>query len=188
MVRSRRSAFTLFETVLVMMVLVIVAGVCYPSIKGMYGSYKLNGAVDSVRSAWAEARSRAISEGRPYRFSVEPNGSHYRVAPDSPDYWPGSGSGDDPNGKGMVLEKALPAGVHFNVSGDSKGPPPDPPSNSNDEKERPATGTWNTGVVFLPDGSAKDDVKITFQVRGARPTALQLRGLTGNVSVQVVKQ
>jgi len=188
MVRSRRSAYTLFEVVLVMAVMVIAAAVCYPSLKSMYGAYKLNGAVDSVRSAWADARGRAIAEGRPYRFSVEPNGSHYRVAPDSADYWAGaSGPSNDPNGKGLVLEKALPAGVHFNVNGDDKGAPPDLPNDSKDDN-KPASGSWTTGVVFQPDGTAKDDVKITFRVRGARPTTLQLRGLTGNVSVQVVKQ
>jgi hypothetical protein len=47
-----------------------------------------------------------------------------------------------------------------------------------------SSDAWATTVVFLPDGTAREDVKITFQVRGARPTALHLRGLTGNVSVQ----
>jgi len=39
-------------------------------------------------------------------------------------------------------------------------------------------------VTFKPDGTAAEDVKITFYVRGAKPTSLQLRGLTGNVTVQ----
>jgi len=186
MSHSRRSAFTLFEIVLVMAVLVIASALCYPSLKAMLPSYKLNGAVDSVRSAWAEARARAISEGRPYRFSIEPNGNHYRVAPDSADNWPGSSESCNDPAKGLIFQKALP-GVRFTLNGDSQGGPPDLP-NDKDDKERPASGTWTTGVVFLPDGSAKDDVKVTFHVRGARPTALQLRGITGNVSVQVVKQ
>jgi len=190
MVRSRRSAYTLFEIVLVMAVVVILSAIAYPSLKSMYGPYKLNGAIDSVRGAWSEARARAIAEGRPYRFSVEPNGTHFRVAPDSGDYWGGSsGPSNDPNGQGLVMERALPSGVHFTVEGGGCGGAPPDSSNDKDDGSRSASGSWTTGVVFQPDGSAKgtsgDDIKLTFQVRGARTTALQLRGMTGNVSVQV---
>jgi prepilin-type N-terminal cleavage/methylation domain-containing protein len=87
MTRSRRPGFTLLETLIVLAIMVILAGLTYPSIKGSFGYYKLHGAVDSVRAAWAHARSQAILESRPYRFAVEPNGSHYRVAPDQPDFW-----------------------------------------------------------------------------------------------------
>ena len=181
--RSRRSAYTLFEVVLVGAVLTILAAVSYPTLKNMYGYHKLNGAVDSVRAAWAEARSRAIDEGRPYRFSVEPNGSHYRVAPDEDDYWSGgSGPANDPNGKALVLEKALPGGVRFALG--DEAPAADDAAPDNGKEDCKASGNWSTGAVFLPNGTARDDVKITFQVRGVRPTAIQLRGLTGNVSVQ----
>ena len=97
--KKRRSGASLLEVVVVLAIMVIISALAIPSIQAMYGSYKLNGAVDSVRAAWADARSRAIDEGRPYRFSVEPNGTHYRVAPDDPDYWPGSGPANDPNGE-----------------------------------------------------------------------------------------
>jgi len=178
--RSRRSGYTLFELILVGAVIVILGGICYPSLKNMYGSHKQNGAVDSVRSAWAEARAHSINEGRPYRFSIEPNGSHYRIAPDNSDYWPGSGSANDPQGKGKVVEGALPGGVRFSLGDDKAAPPP--ASADSDKDDKPASGHWATGVVFLPDGTAKDDVKITFQVRGVRSTSILLRGLTGNVS------
>jgi hypothetical protein len=181
--RTRRSAYTLFEVVLVCFVLTVIAGLAVPSLKGMYGSYKLNGAVDSVRAAWAQARARAIDEGRPYRFAVEPNGSHYRVAPDRPEFWSGGAKPAGEHGKALVLEEALPAGVHFNIGDAAGGPPPSAPDDAKEEKTK-ASGEWSTGVTFLPDGTAKEDVKITFQIRGARPTSLQIRGITGNVTVQ----
>src|SRR5206468_2391955 len=106
MTRSHRTGFTLFEMVIVLALMVILAGIFYPSLKGMFGYFKLHGGVDSVRAAWAHARGRAIEEARPYRFAIEPGGAHYRVAPDDPKYWPGDGG--EP---GVVLEKALPAGV-----------------------------------------------------------------------------
>jgi hypothetical protein len=179
--RSRRSGYTLFEVVLVGAVLTILAAISVPSLKNMYGIHKLNGAVDCVRAGWAEARARAIDEGRPYRFSIEPNGSHYRVAPDNPEYWSGGAPSTGSQGKGLVLEKALPGGVRFALGDEA---PATPAGGSDGKEDSKPSGSWTTGVVFLPNGSASDDVKITFRVRGVKPTSIQLRGLTGNVSVQ----
>jgi prepilin-type N-terminal cleavage/methylation domain-containing protein len=185
--RTRRSGYTLFEVVMTLAVMVIITAIAVPSLKNMYGYHKLNGAVDSVRGAWAEARSRAINDGRPYRFSVEPGGTHFRVAPDEQDYWSGSAPANDPNGKGLVLEHSLPSGVHFSVNAaGSSAPLSEPSDNAHDDEKTKASGEWTTGAVFLPNGEARDDVKITFQVRGVRPKTLQLRGLTGSVTVQNV--
>src|SRR6476619_6079383 len=94
--RTRRRGFTLFETLLVAGLLVIVAALAYPSLRGSYGYFKLHGGIDAVRAAWADARARAIQESRPYRFSVEEGGSHFRIAPDRADYWSGGpGPADD---------------------------------------------------------------------------------------------
>src|SRR5262245_32030612 len=94
--RKRRSGYTLFEVVLVCAVMLIGTSLFVPSLRSMHGSYKLNGAVDTMRTAFAQARARAIEDSRPYRVSIEPDGSHYRVAPDQADYWSGSPPADDP--------------------------------------------------------------------------------------------
>lgn len=191
--RTRRSGFTLFEIVMTMAVILILSAIVYPSIKNMYGAHKLDGAIDSVRGAWAEARARAIHEGRPYRVSVEPgksiepSGTHFRVAPDDQDYWSGTGGSkpdNDANGKALILVNSLPSGVHLSINGDSSSPPPETSDAGVNEKESKPSGEWTTVAVFLPNGEARDDVKITFQVRGVRPKVLQLRGLTGSVAVQ----
>jgi len=185
---SRRKGYTLLEVLLVAAVMVVFAALAVPSLKSMHGSYKMTGSVDAVRSAWAQARARAIEEGRPYRFAVEQDGSYYRVAPDRPDYWSGSGPGEDPQGKGFVLEQSLPGGVRFNVNGDlASAAPPDDPS-PKDEKPAPSADSYTVAAVFLPDGTAREDVKILFQVRGATPTMVHLRGLTGSVSVTPMKR
>ena len=184
--KTRRPAASLLEVLVVMTILVVISALTVPSLQAMYGSYKLNGAVDSVRSAWADARGRAIEEGRPYRFAVEPEGSSFRVAPDQNEYWDGSGGTpeNDPNGKGLVLEKSLPGGVRFTVNGEAAAnTPAEPTGDSLDEKPVTASN-WSTAVVFLPDGTAREDVQVQFSVRGCKPTSLQLRGLTGNVSVK----
>jgi prepilin-type N-terminal cleavage/methylation domain-containing protein len=191
-----RPGYTLMEAMLVVAVIALLAAICVPSLKGMYGYYKLNGAVDSVRSAWAHARARAIEEGRPYRFAVVADAGSFRVAPDQADYWGGSPPADDPHGKGFVLEQSLPKGVHFTLGGDSQAPgvggtpadgeedvPGDLAAGRKDQNHA-SLDAYTTAAVFLPDGTARDDVKIVFQVRGAQPTAIQLRGMTGSVTVK----
>jgi len=181
MTARKRPGYTLFEVVLVCAVLLLSASILVPSLRTMYGSYKLNGAVDSMRAAFAQARARAVEESRPYRVSIEPDGGHYRVAPDHADYWSGSPPADDPQGKGMVLEDSMPAGVRFSLGGESKDLPGD---DSETEKPGPSPDAYTTAAVFLPDGTAREDVEICFQVRGARPATLQLRGLTGATTVR----
>ncbi|MFO0879279.1 MAG: hypothetical protein U0840_18190 [Gemmataceae bacterium] len=179
----RRAGYSLFEVILVCAVLVILASLAYPSLRGMYPYYKLQGAVDSVRAAWAQARSRAIEEGRPFRFAVENQGRHYRVAPDTPEAW-GSGSSD-----GMVIEQALPPGVTFTLNGEPAAASSlEEPTTQGDKKSNLSPDAYTPAVVFLADGTAREDVRIVFQIKGVRPTALQLRGLTGTSSVQQLSQ
>jgi type II secretory pathway pseudopilin PulG len=177
--RTRRNAFTLFETIIVLAVLVISTAVAIPSLRAMQGSYRLNGAVDSFRSSWAQARARAIEESRPYRVSIEPDGSHFRIAPDLEDYWTGTPPQDDPAGRGYIKEDCLPGGVRFALN--------NAPSLASDDATpgaAPAPDAYSTAVVFLPDGTAREDVRVVFNVRGCKPKTLELRGLTGASTVR----
>jgi len=186
--KKRRPAASLLEVMVVMAIIIIASAVSVPSFRAMYGPYKRDAGVDSVRSAWADARARAMNENRPYRFAVEPRGSAFRVAPDDPAYWEGGdGPQDDPNGQGLVLEKSLPGGVRFVVNGEGGGGQPEDSDANPLEEKAVGSAEWTPAVVFLPDGTAREDVKMVFEVRGCRSTILQLRGLTGAVSVQTEK-
>ena len=86
-----------------------------------------------------------------------------------------SNSGPDPNNPGVVIEESLPQGVRFGT----KGSPVDPNSDEG------TGGDYVTIAIFLPDGSAMEDVEVTFGGKGAANTiTLRLRGLTG-ASVRV---
>src|SRR5436305_6738151 len=106
MTRNRtRPGFTLFELMIVIAIMVVALALAIPSLRVMQPGYKVQGAVDSVRAAWADARAAAAEQGRPYRFSVEPNGRFFRVAPDEDTFWPsGTGSSDDPAGRPRITE------------------------------------------------------------------------------------
>jgi prepilin-type N-terminal cleavage/methylation domain-containing protein len=177
-----RRGFTLFEMVIVLALILILAGLSIPSIESMYSDSKVQAAVDQVRGAWAGMRSHAISEGQSYRFSVSMNGSDFRAAPDRSEYW---GGGDPPeptdaNNPPLVLQGSLPRGIRF-TSADAGAP-----GASDASAASTAGGSWSTVAVFLPDGTAQQDLEIVFRSRetGASPISLRLRALTGGVTTR----
>jgi type II secretory pathway pseudopilin PulG len=183
----RRPAYTLLEVTLVVALLAMLTALAYPSLDGMYGHHRLTAALDEVRGAWASGRAHAIEEGQPYRFSVVPGKGNFRLAPDSPEYWEGgnptpSGNGPQP----AILASALPRGVTFANGPGGGGGPSSGAGGSNPDTVLASVspGQYQTLAVFLPDGTARDDVEIRFNVRGAAPAVIRLRSMTGVVSVQ----
>jgi len=183
---SRRPGFSLLEVMLVCAILVFAAAMAYPSMKNLHAYYKLQGAVDSVRAIWAQARAKAIEEGRPYRFGVEDQGTNFRVAPDDDSFW---GGGQGSSG-GMVMEESLPAGVRFTTGGNDSGsgPAEDNSITSKQQTRTVSPASFVKAAVFLPDGSARQDVRIVFRIAGVRPMAVRLRGLTGTSSVETLSE
>jgi prepilin-type N-terminal cleavage/methylation domain-containing protein len=214
-----RRGYTLFEVVLVMAIMVIIAALASPLMfEGLYGSTKVSAASDMVRAHWAECRHQAIEHGRPYRFAVVPNTGKFKIEPYDPTIHqpvPGSQNGQNgpsgtngtttvapdgsptgPNGTvtnpsaqntvtpfmdsktpvldgtaatGIIIEDRLPAGVRFGTK--------DVPVNA--DGEEPDGNDYVTIAVFMPDGTALDDVEIVFAAKGATSVILKLRGLTG---------
>jgi type II secretory pathway pseudopilin PulG len=191
-VHPARRAYTLLEMMLLLVIIVMLAALAYPSLDSMYGDFKVSSAADQVRAAWAEGRAQAINEGRAYRFAVIPGKGNYRLAPDSNEFWGGNGatsanptSTDQP----VILEKALPKGVRLVVA-DPSGASPD--LTPTDDTVAPAGSVdpsqYQSVVTFLPDGTSREDVQMVFSSRGVRPLVLSLRGITGAVSVRPLEQ
>lgn len=180
--RADRAGYTLLELVLVLALLVVVGALVIPSAEVMYGQFRLTQGADSIRAAWASARAYAIDEGRPYRFAIIPNYGNFRVAPDSPDFWSGGGQSqgpsDSPNPP-LVLNQTLPKGLRF------AAPDVAPASTQGTESSLPPDSVnpemWSSRTVFLPDGTASQDVEIVFGASGTMGLVLKLRSLTGAV-------
>src|SRR5262245_29842004 len=139
--KTRRSGYTLFEMVLVTAVVGITAALVSPAIETMYADTKLTSAADTVRARWADARSRAVEEGRAYRFEMTPGTGKFRVVPDE----------DQPDGddQALKIEGELPNNVTFTTKA---------PGGDN-------AGSGEGGadaIIFLPDGTADADRTITF--------------------------
>jgi hypothetical protein len=170
---------------LVLAIIVVMAAIAYPSATAMYGHLRLSQASDAVRKAWADARTHAIDEGRPYRFAIIPNQGNYRVAPDSPEFW-GSSSQEQPSADAVnppfFLNEALPKGLRFSAPDAPPGGPTQ--GESSIPKENISPDMWSSRTVFLPDGTARQDVEIIFGASGTMGIVMKLRALTGAVTVK----
>jgi hypothetical protein len=169
---TRRLAYTLFELVLVLAVLVVLGSLSIPLMQTMLADNRVPVASDMIRTAWAEARARAVAEGRPYRFGVQniEGGGLFQVAPDSPEFWEGSVPADPGEGMhddGKVLVGKLPRDILFA------------------SEAEPAAGGWSGLITFRLDGTAEEDAAVSFTNQGGQPAlTLRLRGLTGAVTAE----
>jgi Tfp pilus assembly protein FimT len=184
---SIRPGFTVFELLLVCAVIIVLGAVVYPSIEEMYSGYRIAASADQVRAAWAQARTHAMDEGRPYRFSIKPNTSEFRVAPDSSAYWSGSDEpqpDDDRTNPPLIKSDTISKPIVFHIDDSLPQTQPDPLGLGAATSVGQYDGVWTTVAIFLPDGSAQDDVKIALQSAGSKPTTLRLRAITGVISIR----
>jgi len=174
-VRNNRRGFTLFECIVVLAILLVAAAVVTPTLSSMSGKTPLNAAADIVKARWADARSRAIAEGRPYRFAVMEGTGKFRVAPDSPEFWGDGGSAPSTSGDStqppLVIDGALDVGqdVRFcSSNGSAQG-----------GGQSGGGGSWSCPIVFLPDGTTEQDAEIAFGANGGASVVLRVRAITG---------
>ena len=185
--RSARRGFTLFELLLVCAIIVVLGVAVYPSIEEMASSYRVGISADQIRACWASARAHAMDEGRPYRFSIKPNSGDFRVAPDASPYWAGSDEpqpDDDRRNPPYIKADEIAKPIVFAIEDLGPQAPPDPTAIGPTTSVGQTDGAWTTVAIFLPDGSAQDDVKISLKSAGSNPTILRLRALTGVVTIR----
>ena len=163
------SGFTLFELMLVMAVILIAGAITVPAIDSMMADGRLKAARDMVQARWADAQGRAMKEGRPYKFSVIYQTGQFKVEPEDPD---AASDADDAvtSDKGFTVEGELPTGILFAKDDGSVG-------------KAGGGSNYEPLAVFLEDGTARDDVRIMFGKEGNQPIGLQVRALTGTVSM-----
>jgi prepilin-type N-terminal cleavage/methylation domain-containing protein len=188
---SHRRGFTLLELMIVMAIMVIVASLAVPSIfQSMDGQTRVNAAADYVRAQWAECRTYAIEEGRPYRFAVMPNSGKFKIEPytgplqnvdmlnPDPNAAPNMpGGAAAANAAGHVIEDRLPSPVRFGT----KESPADPNSMEMD------SGEYVTVAIFLPNGTATEDAEMSFGAKGSSLVTIRLRAITGS-SIEVPRE
>jgi len=177
--RQARAAFTLLELLLVLAILVIASAMVVPFIQGMLDDQKLTDVADMFRGKAAVAKTHAVNDGVAYRFGVKITDDelHWRVAPDSDDFWSNQGS---PSQDAFIDEGSI-KGIRFKVKGN--GLSGGGGNNSSD---------FTRLLSFYPDGTAQsygDDGLPTDTARMINlqnpgddyGLVIQIRGLTGAI-------
>ena len=168
---TRRAGYTLLEMMCVIAVLVILGAVILPTLAGMFLDTRVKAAADLVRGHAAEARTRAIEDGRSYQLFVSPDGRRIRIGPDELEQ-PEQSSDGQPV-RVLVLETDLPDAVTL------------VPILIGDEAQvSSSVDGWTKLVTYRPDGSCREaSAEFLLQEDGVTPLRVTIRGLTGMVNV-----
>ena len=182
-----RSAFTLFEVLLVMAVMVMILSLGWPVVERYHSEYRLRQGGLLIQSRLSAARVHAIDTGVPYEFRYEPGGQRFLVLPHDlqavqAQHVPGS------HGPAKVAGKLPSPQAHFDAGalGASGG------------QQIPAewltgiaaaadfsTATWSAPILFYPDGTAAH-ATLTIIDKKSQSVTISVRPLTGAVSVSKI--
>lgn len=163
----RHAAMTLFELLLVLVLLVVIGSLAAPLFEGSLSSIRLRRGTDQVLATWSQARTHAIEAGQIFQFRFQPNGGDYRVDP-----WPGEleeelFEKDEVNASSEAAssergteeseladwkyEASLPEEIVFSsaesVSQDEYG------ERTVTRLDQENTSKWSTPIMFFPDGT-----------------------------------
>src|SRR5207253_2475978 len=101
---------------------------------------------------------------------------NFRVAPDSLEFWGSNVPAGDTANPPLLLASSLPKGVRFRKQDAAR-------MDSDAETALPADAVepsqYSPLAVFLPDGTAREDVAVLLEMGGARPLLVKLRAMTG---------
>jgi Tfp pilus assembly protein FimT len=155
-----RRAMTLFEILLVLVLLVIVGSLAAPLFDGSFASLRLRRGADQVQAAWMEARLQAIQTGRTHQFLFQPDSGVYRVEQwqviqDSAGMADLSLAASDPNRSArtdwLPYQAELPEEIKF-VEGDALML--DAANERTVETLNQVGGAgWSAPILFFPDGT-----------------------------------
>ncbi|MDY3561673.1 prepilin-type N-terminal cleavage/methylation domain-containing protein [Gemmata sp. JC673] len=163
-----RRGYTLFELVVVLALLLLLAAVVLPGIGVFEGDTRQRAGADAVRAELAQARARARDESKPYRVAISEDGRRLRREADGPDF--GSAAGEPGSGSAACVDlefERVTAEVQTLDGGAASG-----------------ESGWITVATVLPDGSCREDgALVVFKDGNKTPLYVQVRGLTGSSRV-----
>ena len=197
-----RRAFTLFEMLLVLSILVVALSVAVPTYEGMITSRRIFNSIENVRLELQRARLEAIKTGQAQAFRCQVGQSQFTIQPwlkasDSIEASAGAtiitelGQAIDTasTSSGVVSnmadptagQKLLEEGVLF-ASADILNDMRSLSEQSTSDSMQTAMSGWSQPILFYPDGSTTTAHIVVQDARGRR-MAVQLRGLTGEAKV-----
>jgi prepilin-type N-terminal cleavage/methylation domain-containing protein len=174
-----RRGYTLFELLLVLAVLVIVAGLAVPTLVASLEGPRLRKGGEQVRAEWAKARNQAMKTGRTQVFRCKLGRGEYQVQPwyaaddslESSTVSTGLGGQPAPVSTSSGAVKHLPEGVVFaggQTQSEARGA----------AVGAEATADWGPPILFYSDGTSST-ASLSLANKRRRAVSLELRGLTG---------
>jgi prepilin-type N-terminal cleavage/methylation domain-containing protein len=182
--RSRR-AFTMFEMLLVMAVMVMILSLAWPVVDRYLSEYRLRQGGLLIQSRLAAARVHAIDTGVPYEFRYEPGGQRFLVLPHDrqallAQHVPGA------HGPAKIAGKLPSAQAHFDATSAGAGQSiPGDWLNGIAAAGEFTDATWSAPILFYPDGTAAH-ASLTIQDKKSQSVTVSVRHLTGAVSVSKI--
>lgn len=180
---DRRRAMTLFEVLLVLVLLVVVGSLSMPLLEGGFASIRLRRSGDQLIAAWTEARIQAIQTGETHQFLFQPETGLYRVEPWLPNVEPGTAplgvapaTTEPTKPVWLPYEAQLPEEIVF-AEGDgivvAEGD-----QRAVQTLNQTGQSTWAAPIMFYPDGTTSS---ASLLLRNERKLfqRLTLRSLTG---------
>src|SRR4029079_17864040 len=177
--RLSRPGFTLFEVILVLVLLVVIGALTVPVLTGSFSRGQIRNASSVVVATWTEARLKAMDSGQPYLFRCQLKGAEFQVlslaefaegsAP------PPSPPEEDDNVRLRLSKKRLPSGVSFATAEFA-------PSQQLIAQVGSTEGDWSSPIVFQPDGTCSDATVLLVN-ESKKTVRVTLRGITGAVRV-----
>lgn len=204
-----RNGFTLLELLLVLGLLVALAGISWPALRGPAASARLRDAGRQLRAHWAEARLDAMEQGTTFAWRYAPAGSRYTRMPYAAPPWLAAGddgadlrSNQSPRAEASVaVVESLPETISFaepdridslyDTSLDSGADQAVVDTQLLDESislegNLGEVTDWSDPILFFPDGTTSDSV-VVLQDEDGRTLHVALRGITGTASLGVVQ-
>jgi hypothetical protein len=187
----RRNAFTIFELLLALTLLLTALAVSWPFLDRLQLEHRLQQGAQLVQARVAGARVHAIDAGLDYEFRYEPGGQRFLVLPHDqqallhpPD--PAAGARPLPKTAGW-LPSPQTAFDPSSTGGTVPQPVPSEWLAGIPDAEQFAGVNWSAPLVFHADGTATTG-RLVIHDRKSRFVIVSIRALTGGVSVSKVAQ
>jgi len=198
--RQSKRGMTLFEVLLVLILLVVMGSLAKPALEGTLASFRLQRGTDQVLSDWAKVRTRAIEEGQVYQFRFSQNSNEYRVDPwyAEESYQPSKANGESAasefsdssmpdlmkpdsseseSKKDWQFKAKVSETVKF-VSGQQAIVKP-PDSREVETLASEDSTDWSAPILFFPDGTTSE-ASLLLRGEKNRYQRATLRALTGS--------
>lgn len=203
--QNDRQGFTLIELLLVLGLLVALAGISWPALRGPAASARLRDAGRQLRAHWAEARLDAMEHGMTLAWRYAPAGSQYTQMPYAAPPWQTTeddgarlSSNQSPRAELSAVEvERLPETITFAAADrldDLYGSELEFGTDETavdtqllDESMALDSGLgdvtdWSNPILFFPDGTTSDSI-VVLQDENGRTLRVVLRGITGTATL-----